>query len=342
MDWLDQIIVWLDQNIVPIGVFFASLLAFYIIRGVLIQRLVKLAKRTKNDLDDLAVDILRTIRLPFAIVASLVLTFWAAGFNLAESLTVSVIFAAVVTYQFARAVGVLFHYAVKKFGGEEAESKNVQGFKTIINILIWIGGALFIMTILGYNVTSIVAGLGIGGIAVALAAQNILADVFSSFSIYFDRPFSVGDYIVVGDHDGTVEKIGLKTTRIRSLRGEEVIISNRELTEGVVENFGRLERRRVLMVLGLEYETPNEKLKKIPSGVKKIIESVKNVDFERIYFKDFGESTLDFELTYYVNSSEFNEFVAARHEVNLRLKDWLEKEGISLAYPTRMVYEKRI
>jgi len=198
-----------------------------------------------------------------------------------------------------------------------------------------------IMATLGYNVSSIVAGLGVGGIAIALALQNILSDLFSSFSIYFDKPFAVGDYIITGDQEGEVEKIGLKTTRIRSLRGEEIIVSNRELTNGIIQNFGTLKRRRVLDNLTLTYETSNKKLNKLPEALQKIIDNVQDASFDRIHFKSFGSSALEFELVYYIESNDYLDFVRIQHEVNMDMKTWFEKQKINFAYPTQTVYHQK-
>lgn len=337
MDYLNQLQDWIINNAMPMIAFAIAIVIFYVIKAILIHRLEKISQRTKNDFDDLVVDILKTIRLSFAVVISLMIALAVAGYDFIHSPWTVIIFTFVVTYQVARAVGVIFHFVVAKANGGKTEPANVSGLKTIINIAVWVSGLLFVLTSLGFNVNSIIAGLGIGGIAVALALQNILSDVFSSFSIYFDKPFEVGDYIIVGDKEGTVERIGMKTTRIRSMRGEELIMSNRDLTNAVVQNFGTLEKRRVVDVIGFGYCTSKEQLEKMPVDLEKIINAIDGIDFERIYFKDFGDSALEHELSYYIDNEKFDHFSTAIHQVNLKLKEYFEKEKLNIAYPTRTV-----
>ena len=191
---------------------------------------------------------------------------------------------------------------------------------------------------LGINVTSLVAGLGVGGIAIAFALQNILNDLFSSFAIYFDKPFVVGDFIKIGEHAGTVEKVGIKTTRIRSTTGEELIISNRELTSARVQNFKRLNERRSIFTIGVVYETTAEKLRRIPSIIQTIIESQSLNRFDRVHFKTFGDFSLNFEVSYYVQTTDYKKFMDTQEIVNLKIVEAFEKEGISMAYPTQTIY----
>lgn len=329
---------WLESRFISILIFFGVLLAFYIFKAIIIGRLRKLSDRTKNDVDDFVIDLLKTPRLVFGLTVALIAAIGASGANPFSFTGVTVLTIAVATYQVARSVGVVFDFSVRKASDGKRPAASVQGLKTIVDIVIWIVGGLTVMSALGFNITSIIAGLGIGGIAVALALQNLLGDIFSSFSIYFDKPFTVGDYIVVGDNEGAVERIGMKTTRIRSLRGEEIVMSNRMLTERTVQNFGRLERRRVLELLGLEYGTSNAKLEKLPAQLEKIVESQEKAEFERVYFKSFGDSALLYEFSYYVNSSDFEEFTETRHRINMDIKALFEKQGLSMAFPTQTVH----
>ena len=172
--------------------------------------------------------------------------------------------------------------------------------------MIWTVGVVFLIDNLGYDVTTLITGLGIGGIAIALAAQTILGDLFSYFVIFFDRPFEIGDFIIVDTKMGTIEYIGVKTTRIRTLSGEQLICSNTFLTNAQVHNYKRMEQRRVVFKLGVVYQTPHEKLKRIPEAVRAIIEKAEDVKFVRGHFSGFGDSSLDFEFVYYVLSSDYN------------------------------------
>ncbi len=193
----------------------------------------------------------------------------------------------------------------------------------------------------GFNVTALLTGLGVGGIAIALAVQNILGDLFASLSIIFDKPFRVGDNIRVGDVQGSVEKIGLKTTRLRSVNGEQVVVSNNDLLQSRIQNFKQMEERRVLMTLGVLYETSTEKLKKIESLVRDAVEGTREARLERIHFASFGESALNFELSYYILSPDYTKFMDVQQFVNFRILERFRQEGIEFAYPTRTLFMKK-
>ena len=174
--------------------------------------------------------------------------------------------------------------------------------------------------------------------AIALAVQNILGDMFSSFSIYFDRPFEVGDFIIVGDHMGVVKKIGLKTTRIQALQGEEIVISNAELTSTRIRNFKKMQKRRIVFTVGVTYDTPKEKLEKIPSIVATIMAKVENADLDRVHFKEFADSSLNYEIVFYALTGDFGKYMDSRQAINLGLIEAFGKEGIEFAFPTQTVH----
>jgi small-conductance mechanosensitive channel len=197
---------------------------------------------------------------------------------------------------------------------------------------------LMVLDNLGVDVTALVASLGIGGVAVALAVQNILTDLFACLSISIDKPFVLGDFIIVGDLLGTVEHIGLKTTRVRSLSGEQLIFSNNDLLGSRVRNFKRMYERRVVFTFGVVYQTRHEQLRRIPDMVRAIIEARENTRFDRAHFKAYGDSSLDFEVVYYVLVPDYNIYMDIQQAINLDLFERFEKEGIGFAYPTRTVY----
>ncbi|MGM0438892.1 MAG: mechanosensitive ion channel family protein [Patescibacteria group bacterium] len=214
----------------------------------------------------------------------------------------------------------------------------VKNVGTIIKVLLWIFAGLLLLSNFGVKVTSLVAGLGIGGIAIAFALQSVLEDLFSSFSIYLDKPFTVGDFIVVDDKTGTVEKIGIKTTRIRALQGEEIVVSNKELTNSKIHNFKKLNKRRSLFEFGVVYGTSNEKMEEIPKIVKQIIESQDMTEFDRVHFKGFGDSALEFEVSYYVLSPEYMDYRNVHEKVLLEIKRRFNEKEIEMAFPTRTVH----
>ena len=205
----------------------------------------------------------------------------------------------------------------------------------VSRVILWSIISLLMLDNLGINITALLAGLGVGGIAIALALQNILGDLFASLSILLDRPFEVGDFIVVGDYLGTVEHIGLKTTRIRSLSGEENIFSNTDLLQSRIRNFKRMSERRVVFSFGITYQTPAAALQHIPLTVKEIINAQSQTRFDRAHFKEYADSSLSFEVVYYVLSPDYNLYMDIQQNINLALFERFEKEHIDFAYPTR-------
>jgi len=205
----------------------------------------------------------------------------------------------------------------------------------VVRVAVWSLAFLLIFENLGFDVTALVAGLGIGGIAVALAAQSVLGDLFSSLAIVLDRPFEVGDFIIFGDQQGTVEKIGIKTTRLRSLSGEQIVCANSDLINSRIHNFKRMAERRVLFTLGVTYDTPVAKLERIPVLLKEIIESQKLTRFDRAHFVGFGDSSLNFEIAYFVLSADYNTYMDVHQGVILEIVREFERESIDFAFPTR-------
>ncbi len=241
---------------------------------------------------------------------------------------------------------VMMGYLVVDFFLDTYTGKNTKAGKTTMikglgnigKIFLWIIAGFFLLSLFGVNITALVAGMGVGGIAIAFALQNILSDLFSSFSIYFDKPFVEGDLIVVGDKWGTVEKIGIKSTRVRALQGEEIIFSNKELTTAQVHNFKRLERRRADFKIGVTYETPTKKMEKIPLLISKIFENEDLADLDRVHFSAFNDFSLDYTIVYYINSPEFKVFMDINERILLDIKRTFEKEKIDFAYPTKTIH----
>lgn len=327
-----------------LGVFIVSWIVLWGAKKLIISRLKKLSEKTSTDLDDALVSILDTINPVVLGAASLA---FAIRFAPAPSIAVTVVSAAfliALVYQISVGVARIVDIAVMKSQGKKGNVDRKAAMSLLsgtVKVIIWAIGGLLVLSNLGVNVTSLIAGLGIGGVAIAFALQNILADLFSSFAIYFDKPFEVGDLIVVGEHTGTVEKIGIKTTRLRALQGEEIVIANAELTSARIQNFRKLKERRISFSFGVLYETPIEKVEKIQSIVQKIVEGVDAVRFDRVFFTTLAASSLDFEVVYFVLSDEYKQALAAQQEINLQLMKAFEKEGIEFAYPTQTLYVKK-
>lgn len=214
-------------------------------------------------------------------------------------------------------------------------SINIIG--VILNAVIWTLVGLLTLDNLGINITALVAGLGIGGIAVALAVQNIFGDLFASLSITLDQPFVVGDFLIVGDVLGTVESIGIKSTRLRSLDGEQIVMPNSDLLSSRVRNYGRMMERRVVLRTTVTYETPIESVERIPRLIRDIVEGQADTRFDRSHFAAHGPASLDFETVYFVRSPDYNRYMDIQQAINLRLHREFTQLGIEFAYPTQKV-----
>jgi small-conductance mechanosensitive channel len=221
-------------------------------------------------------------------------------------------------------------------GAASATTVAILGF--ISRLVLWSVLMLMILENLGFNISALVASLGIGGVAVALAVQNILGDIFSSLSIAMDKPFEIGDFIIVDDHLGTVEYIGLKTTRIRSLSGEQIVFSNSDLLKSRIHNYKRMYERRVLFGFGVTYQTPLAKLERIPEMVRDIVTAQAKTRLDRVHFKEYGDSSLNYEVVYFVLDPDYNRYMDIQQAINLGIFRRFEQERIEFAYPTRTVY----
>ncbi|MBI4501927.1 MAG: mechanosensitive ion channel family protein [Gemmatimonadetes bacterium] len=232
-------------------------------------------------------------------------------------------------------------YVQRRLTADRAAATTMTAVAFGVKALLWSIILLVALDNVGVNVTTLVTGLGVGGVAVALAVQNILGDLFASLSIVLDKPFVIGDFIIVDELLGSVEHIGLKTTRVRSLWGEQVVFSNSDLLKSRLRNFGRMAERRVSFQLGVTYQTSRTGLKKIPGIIQEAIEAQPRTRFDRSHFKAYGDFALTFESVYYVLSPEYNMYMDIQQAINLRLHQRFEDEGIEFAYPTQTVYLER-
>lgn len=208
--------------------------------------------------------------------------------------------------------------------------------------VIWAMVVLLTLDNLGVNITALVAGLGVGGVAVALAVQNILGDLFASLSITFDRPFVIGDFLIVDDFLGSVEHIGIKSTRLRSLSGEQIVMSNADLLKSRLRNYGRMSERRVVLTASITYETPLDQLEQIPRIIREIVEAQPDTRFDRSHFATHAAASLDFETVYYVLSADYNRYMDIQQIINLRIHREFARLGIDFAYPTQRLLLERV
>lgn len=233
---------------------------------------------------------------------------------------------------------LLRRYRRRRVDNDPAAVTTVAAFRFGALVALWIIAALVALDNLGVDVTTLITGLGIGGVAVALATQNILGDLFASLSIVLDKPFVVGDVIMSGTDIGRVEHIGLKTTRVRSLSGEQLVFSNADLLQSRVRNFQRMAERRIVFSIGVIYATPADVVAEIPSIIRRIIDSRGDTRFDRAHFKSFGESSLDFEIVYYVLSPDYTRYMENQNEINLAILREFNARKIEFAFPTRTIY----
>lgn len=228
------------------------------------------------------------------------------------------------------------HWEKKQRSSEQEKILNIT--LIMIKAVIWVIAFLFILDNLNIEITGLLTGLGIGGIAIAFAAQNILNDLFNYFTIYFDKPFDVGDYIMISDYRGTIEHIGIKTTRLRSISGEELIISNTDLVNSRINNLKRMQRRRINFSFGVEYGTPLEKLKQIPRIVEEIIKAEENTEFDRAHFAEYGEFSLIFQVVFFVKSREYRVYMDIHQNINYKMNEKFKELGVNFAFPTQTIH----
>ncbi len=214
----------------------------------------------------------------------------------------------------------------------------VEWIGKFIKVLIWVIAIILFLENIGVEISALVAGLGIGGIAIAFAAQAILEDIFSYFTIFFDRPYEIGDFLITGDYLGTVEYIGIRTTRLRSLSGEQLVFANKDLTNARIRNYKSMEQRRVVFSVGVTYDTPHATLKEIPGMLKSIVEKQENVRFDRAHFFNYGDSSLNYEIVYYVLTGDYNTYMDIQQAINLEIFEAFEAKDIEFAFPTRTLY----
>lgn len=323
--------------------FLLFLLFFGLAQKFILLRLGSFAKKTLTNLDDTLIAIVGTLTPPFYIFLALYASLQSLILSDLIKKILHIIFVFWLLYQIILALQILIDFIVeKRFSSESSKGKKsvFRLMGTLSKSLLWGLGVLVALSNMGVNVTSLLAGLGIGGIAIAFALKNIIEDLFSSITIYSDKPFEVGDFIVAGTSTGVVQHIGIKSTRLKALQGEEIIISNKELINITIKNFKKMKKRRVVFAFGITYETNTEKMKEIPQILSDIFSSLEDADFDRAHFKSFDESALTFEVVYFVTKNDYTAYMNIQQEINYKIKEIFQEKGISMAYPTRTIYVK--
>jgi small-conductance mechanosensitive channel len=342
--FLDQVLLgnkmraWLISFIVLVAVMFG----IWVLRLVATRRLARLARRTKTELDDLAVDLLGRTRFFLMLLVSVYAASYAlelpeARVRLIRSFAVFSFLLQCAFWGNRLITYGLTHYLKKRGQDDAASLTTVTTLSYLARGLLWIMLLLLALDNLGIKITGLITGLGIGGVAVALAAQEVLKDLFASLAIVLDKPFLIGDSIMVDAFQGKVEHIGIKTTRLRSLTGEELVFSNSDILSSRIRNFKRMEERWTVTTLSVTYDTPAEKLAALPTLVAHIIESQPGARMDRAHLRSFGESALVYEIAYTVEDPNYRSFMNVQHTINLAILRRFEEEGIKFAFPIRTV-----
>jgi small-conductance mechanosensitive channel len=321
---------------------------FLLTRRIAVSRLRALSKRTETHLDDVAAAVLANTRAFF--IAALSIRFGAASLTLPSvwsarlhTLVVIAVFAQIGLWAATGARLLLARYRDEKLATDRSAATMVGFLQFIVLLLLWSLVVLLALGNLGVDITALVAGLGVGGIAVALAVQNVLGDLFASLAIVLDKPFELGDFIIVDDKVGSVEHIGLKTTRVRAISGEQLIFSNADLLGARVRNFGRMYQRRIVFGVGVTYDTPRAELERIPALLRSAVEAedAGTVRFDRSHLSAYGAYSIDFESVYFVTSPDYGVYMDAQQRILLRVHEAFEEYGIEFAFPTQSLLLKR-
>lgn len=332
---------WIYAGSIVIAVFFFS----FFLKKIILHRLGTVAENTVSYWDDMALGILKGIHNLFLLTTSVYCGSLILTFPDDVKTYISKAFMTILLFQMAlvgsQAVKIYIDkYRKQKVASHAAAVTTLVSIGFVVRSLLWSLLLLVALDNLGIDITAFIAGLGISGIAVALAVQNILGDLFASFSIVFDKPFVIGDFIIVGDFLGTVEYIGLKTTRIRSLSGEQLIFSNGDLLQSRIRNFKRMQERRVVFSIGVLYQTPLEKLRQIPEMLRNTIEEQSEARFERAHFKEYGTYAINFEIVYWIQTPDYNAYMDIQQNINLAIYQRFEDNDIQFAYPTQTIMIK--
>ncbi len=324
-----------------------------VIKRIVVARLSVLAARTETEIDDLIVDLVRRTKRFFIFVLALYVAHHMIDWTVARGMltpekrsTQEVVVHDLLLVAFCLQCG-LWGGGLVAFGigqlvkGKSANDPARTMGSTVLsfvgNVVVWTIVLLSGLQALEFPVSTFIASLGVGGIAVALALQNILGDLFASISILLDKPFVIGDGIQIGEFSGSIERIGVKSTRLRSVNGEEIIMGNHDLVASRIRNFKRSQERRIVLTLGVEYETPPELVARIPDMIKAIVADTPGTRFDRAHFKSFADSSLQFEAVYFSKSSDYVPMMDAQQSVNLGILRKFAAEGIEFAFPTQTV-----
>ncbi len=334
--WLTLVVLW---------AIVASLLL--VVRRIAIHYTSFVAKRTTTDWDDVLVELLRQTRSYFLIATALVVVTLAvlvegvAGKWIAH-IAFLIFLLQIIVWGHALIGMYVTRFRERKMETDAAAVTTVQAIGLLTRVGLWAIVVLAALDNFGFDVGTLLAGLGIGGIAIALATQNMLADLFASLSIVLDKPFVVGDFVNVGDMSGTVQHIGLKTTRVRSLSGEQIVFSNSDLLSSRIRNYKRMEERRVAFTVGVTYGTDAKWLQEISRFLRESVEAQETARFDRAHFKGYGDFSLIYEVVYYVLSSDYAVYMDTQQAINIAIHKAFTDRDIEFAFPTQSLFIEKL
>ncbi|OIP36344.1 MAG: mechanosensitive ion channel protein MscS [Deltaproteobacteria bacterium CG2_30_66_27] len=332
----------LSEYLVCLTIIIGGIVVVRIVEALALPRLKAWAEKTSSTWDDFLVDRIHRTGVPLAYLgivqaALRVLTLSPRLERIIDMAGIVLLTLLAIVFTVAL-VRYGFEEYMRKQGEDATRNRALKGVVSLTKALVWIIGALFLLDNLGFKISTVIAGLGIGGIAIALAAQAILGDLFGYFVILFDRPFEIGDFVIVGDYMGVIERFGIKTTRISSLGGEQIVMSNKDLTDSRVRNYKRMAKRRVVFRLGVTYQTPADRLREIPGIVAEIFREIAGATLDRVHFFSYGDFSLIYEIVYYVDGNDYTRYMDLQEKANLRIYEEFEKRRIEFAYPTQTLY----
>jgi small-conductance mechanosensitive channel len=328
--------------LLALALFGAAVVALLVFRHLLRTRLAPRVDASATSVDDMILELLHRTRFFFASLFGVVVATRVLHFSERVDTLLARAFVLLLLVQFGMWGNGLLEAWLKRFtkrrlAADAASVTTMRAVVMVMKLVLFVALLLVALQSLGVNVTALVAGLGIGGVAVALAVQSVLGDLIASFSIVLDKPFVVGDSIAVDNVSGTVEEVGLRSTRIRATSGEQIIMSNTDLARSRIRNHKRMAERRVAFTIGVEYGTPSEALREIPAMIRELITGTPNTRFDRSHFWSLGESALLIETVYFVRSPDYNLYMDIQQHLNLEILRRLEDMQVRVAVPGRKV-----
>jgi small-conductance mechanosensitive channel len=333
----------LSDYLIAIIILFCSIILIKVLRRSAFSNLRKWAAKSENIYDDAIITILEKNLIPIAYIASIYLGISNLTLHPILKRTVEVMVVVISTILAIRLICAGVEYVIKIYWiNYQRDNVNLEqsidALMPAIRIVIWVVGIIFLLDNLGFDISAVVTSLGIGGVAIALASQGVLQDLFSYFSILLDRPFELGDFIVVGDYLGTVEYVGIKTTRLKSVNGEQIVMANSDLVGSRIRNYKKMRERRIVFKFGVVYQTTTEQLAQIPNWVREIIDQTESATCDRSHFAGYGEYSLNFEVVYLIDTNDYTVYMNAQQEINLAVKNKFADHGVEFAYPTQVTY----